>query len=236
MNSAPTALFESYEQDFQQFIGTIGKKLEGEDSGNERGARILTYSIAEERKATLRRVDMELDEADEMVSQMEIEIQGIPQSIRAGYHTRLRTAKADLARYKKLLKEQRAQAARSDLLSSSTQPFTTSDDPYGTNNDRARLLAGTSRLEDGSRRLQESQRLALETENQGADILMNLQTQREQIQNARNTLHTADSSIDRASNTLKKMIRQMYKQRVVTAAIIFILVLLIGLIVWSKVT
>ncbi|KAG6857331.1 hypothetical protein H0H87_005634 [Tephrocybe sp. NHM501043] len=177
---------------------------------------------------------MELDEADEMVSQMEIEIQGIPQSIRADYRTRLRTAKAEVARYKKLLKDQRAQAARTDLLSSS-QPFTTSDDPYGSNSDRARLLNGTARLEEGTKRLQESQRIALETENQGADILMNLRTQREQIENARNTLNTADTSIDRASNTLKKMIRTMYKQRVVTAGIILILLLLIGLIAWSKV-
>ncbi|KAH0587443.1 hypothetical protein H2248_006232 [Termitomyces sp. 'cryptogamus'] len=199
MNSAPTALFESYEQDFQQFIGTIGKRLEEADS-NERG---------EERKATLRRVDMELDEADEMVSQMEIEIQGIPQSIRSEYHTRLRTAKADLSRYKKLLKEQRTQVARSDLLSTS-QSFTTSDEPYGSNSDRVRLLAGTKRLEDGTKRLQESQRIALETENQGTDILMNLRTQREQIENARDTLHTADSSIDRASNTLRKMIRTFF--------------------------
>ncbi|KAG6837537.1 hypothetical protein H0H93_007718 [Arthromyces matolae] len=226
MNSAPTALFDSYEQDFQQFIKIIGKKLDSEVSNNERG---------EERKATLRRVEMELDEADEMVSQMEIEIQGIPQSIRAEYHKRLRTAKADLARYKKLLKDQRASVARSDLLSSS-QSFTTSDEPYGENSDRARLLAGTMRLEDGTKRLQESQRIALETENQGADILLNLRRQREQIENARDTLHTADSSIDRASNTLKKMIRTMYKQRVVTAAIIVVLLLLIGLIVWSKVT
>lgn len=121
---------------------------------------------------------------------MEIEIQGIPQSIRSEYHTRLRTAKADLARCKKLLKEQRAQVARLDLLSPS-QPLTTSDEPYGSNSDRTQLLAGTKRLEDGTKRLQESQRIALETENQGADILMNLRTQREQIENARNTVETA---------------------------------------------
>lgn len=118
---------------------------------------------------------------------MEIEIQGIPQSVRAQYLTRVRTAKADLSRYKKLLKEQNAQAARSDLLSSS-QPFSTSDDPYGSNSDRTRLLAGTALLEDGTKRLQDSQRIALETESQGADILMNLRTQREQIENARSTV------------------------------------------------
>jgi len=170
MNGAPTALFDSYEQDFHQFIQAINKKLEGEDN--------------EDRKAVLRRVDMELDEADEMVSQMEIEIQGMSPSVRMGYNTRLRTAKADLARHKKLLKEQEALATREDLFSSSSQPFTTSDDPYNVTSDRARLLAKTSQLEDGTRRLQESQRIALETENQGADILMNLRSQREQIENA----------------------------------------------------
>ena len=118
---------------------------------------------------------------------MEIEIQGIPQSIRSQYEMRLRSAKAELARYKKLLQEQHAQLARVDLFSSSKKTLSTSDDPYGTNNNRARLLAGTSLLEDGTRRLQESQRLALETEDQGAEILTNLRSQREQIENARNT-------------------------------------------------
>ncbi|KAF7433172.1 hypothetical protein PC9H_005121 [Pleurotus ostreatus] len=197
MNNSPTTLFDSYEQDFQQFIETIRPKLEGN---------------AEE----------------------PAEIQGIPQSIRAQYQSRLRTAKADLARYKKLFKDSQAQVARSDLFSSKAGGFSSSDDPYSDNSDRSRLLAGTSLLEDGSKRLQESHRIALETEDQGAEILMNLRTQREQIENSRNTLYTADSAIDRASGTLKKMIRRMYQQRLVTAAIITVLVLLIGVIVWEK--
>ncbi|KAJ8463076.1 hypothetical protein ONZ45_g17711 [Pleurotus djamor] len=195
MNNSPTSLFDSYEQDFKQFIETIKPKLEGDAESGE------------QRKASLRRVEMELDEADEMVAQMDIEIQGIPQSIRPQYQSRLRTAKADLSRYKKLLKEAQTQMARSDLFSSSASaPF--SGDPYVDNSDRARLLAGTSLLESGTKRLQESQRIALETESQGADILLNLRQQREQIENSRNTLQMADSAIDRASGTLKKMIRR----------------------------
>lgn len=121
---------------------------------------------------------------------MEIEIQGIPQSIRPQYQTRLRTAKSDLARYKKLSKELHSQTARSDLLSSQPGVFSTSDDPYSASSDRTRLLAGTSLLEDGTKRLQDSHRIALETEEQGADILLNLRTQREQIENSRNTVST----------------------------------------------
>jgi vesicle transport through interaction with t-SNAREs protein 1 len=124
---------------------------------------------------------------------MEIEIQGIPQSIRPQYYTRLRTAKGGLSQYKKLSKDLHTQISRADLLSSSGR--TPSDEPYGANGDRTRLLAGTSILEDGTRRLQESHRIALETEDQGADILRNLRTQREQIENSRDTVRPMVSSV-----------------------------------------
>ncbi|KAK0486933.1 vesicle transport v-SNARE protein N-terminus-domain-containing protein [Armillaria luteobubalina] len=221
MDNSPTSLFDSYEQDYKQLIDALRPKLDGDDKGEN----------AEQRKATLRRAEMELDEADEMVSQMDIEIQGIPQSIRAQYQTRMRDAKAELSRYKKLLKELNSRTA---LLSSSSGPaFASSDEPYGVS-DRTRLLAGTALLDDGTKRLQDSHRIALETEEQGADILMNLRTQREQIENSRNVIQRADSSIDRASKTLKGMIRRMYQQRVVTGAIIGVLILLIIIIVWEK--
>ncbi|KXN83728.1 Vesicle transport v-SNARE protein vti1 [Leucoagaricus sp. SymC.cos] len=231
MDSSPTALFDTYEQDFDQFIESIRDKLEG--SGKD--------EVGEQRKATLRRVEMDLDEADEMVSQMEIEIQGIPQSLRSAYQTRLRTAKTSLTTYKKSLTEARAGLARAELLSSSKSAspdlggsgeYPNSDDPY--TSDRSRLLSGTSLLEDGTRRLQESQRIALETEEHGTDILRSLRGQREQIENARNTLWRADTAVDRASGTLKKMIRRMWQQRAVTYTIVGVLILLIIVITWEK--
>ncbi len=57
MNNSTTALFESYESDFKEIVRSIRGKLEG-DTEDVRG---------EQRKAALRRVEMELDEADEMV-------------------------------------------------------------------------------------------------------------------------------------------------------------------------
>jgi len=227
MDTSPTTLFNNYEQDFQQIIASIRDKVEG--NSNSEGV--------EQRKTALRRVEMELDEADEMVSQMEIELQGMPQSIKPQYQARIKSAKAELSRFKKLSKELHAQLSRSDLLGGvGGRPIgpSSADDPYGTS-DRTRLLAGTALLEDGTRRLQDSQRIALETEEQGADILSNLRRQREQIENTRDTLYTADTSIDRASGTLKKMIQRMYKQRFITGAIIVVLVLLILIIVYEKV-
>ena len=120
---------------------------------------------------------------------MEIEVQNIPSSIRSQYYARLRSAKTDLQTYKKLLADSRTQLARADLFSSNTNQtggFSSSDEPYS--NDRTRLLAGTSILEQGTKRLQQSQQLAIETETQGAEILTNLRSQREQIENSRDTV------------------------------------------------
>jgi vesicle transport through interaction with t-SNAREs protein 1 len=122
---------------------------------------------------------------------MEIELQSIPSAIRSQYHARLRSAKSDLQRYKKLLADSLTQHARADLFSSNANSnggFSTSDDPYAASNDRTRLLAGTSVLEQGTKRLQQSQQLAIETEIHGAEILTNLRTQREQIENSRDTV------------------------------------------------
>lgn len=47
---------------------------------------------------------------------MEIEIQGIPQSLKASYTSRVRSAKADMAKYKKLSKDMHAAANRYALL------------------------------------------------------------------------------------------------------------------------
>ncbi|KZT62696.1 V-snare-domain-containing protein [Calocera cornea HHB12733] len=224
MDNTPTSLFESYERDFNDITASIRKKLDANGSEGE--------GAVEGRKAALRRVEMELDEGDEMISQMEVEIQGMPQSIRSKYVARLKTGKAELSKLKKQAKDLSTQTMRAQLLPASLASAP-SDDPYGTDQ-RTRLLSGTDRLADGQMRLEESHRVALETEDVGADILRNLRGQREQIEHARETLHQADSSIDKAAGTLKTMIRRMYQQRWTTAAIIAVLVILIVVILYFK--
>ena len=64
MDNSPTALFDSYEQDFKQIIQSIRGKLDG-DAQDAQG---------EQRKADLRRVEMELDEADEMVRSVAVSL------------------------------------------------------------------------------------------------------------------------------------------------------------------
>lgn len=224
MDQTPTALFDSYEQDLRHIISSVSDKLEG--SGKN--------LVGEQWKAALRRVEIELDEADDIVSQLEVEIQGIPHSIKAPYAARLKQDKADLSKYKKLSKGLHSQAARTDLLGGYKPATSGSDDPYNEQSDRTRLLVGTETINDGSRRITESTSIALETEAHGADILRTLRGQREQIDNSRNMLHTADTHIDRASGTIKGMIRHMKKQRIILSIIGVFFVILICTILYFK--
>ncbi|EAU87224.1 hypothetical protein CC1G_10503 [Coprinopsis cinerea okayama7 len=245
MDPTPASLFDAYEQDFVHLLQGIREKLEG-DARSGHG---------EQRKAALRKVEIELDEADDIVSQLEIELNGIPQSLKPPYLTRLKQAKSDLNKYKKMSRELHSVVARGDLLggargggaysrgspSGARSPH--SDNPYTDNpytedarlqSERARLLHGSHSLSDGSRRLQDSTSLALQTEAYGAEILGTLRGQREQIEGARDMLDTADRNIDRSSNTIGKMIIQMKKQRFIIAGIIAFFVALIILILYFK--
>ncbi|KZT40436.1 vesicle transport v-snare protein vti1 [Sistotremastrum suecicum HHB10207 ss-3] len=219
MDNSPTSLFESYQQDFTSITQSISQKLNEDLKG-------------EARKASLRRVEIELDEAEEVLSQMEVEIHSMPQSLKAQYQARLKSSKSSLTTLKKQSKDFHSALQRSLLLS--TAPGGAYSDDAEGGGDRERLLTGHAILENGTRRLDESRRIALETEEQGAEILRSLRGQREQIENSRDMLQTADRSIDRASGTLKKMIRRMYQQRFITAAIIAVLVILIALILYFK--
>lgn len=75
MDLTPTALFESYEQDFQHVIQSIREKVEGAGKDQKGGKAeelisfvlTLSHSEVEQRKAALRKVEIELDEADDIV-------------------------------------------------------------------------------------------------------------------------------------------------------------------------
>jgi len=134
---------------------------------------------------------------DGQISQLEIEVQGIPTSIRGQYTTRLRQAKNELTRYRKIHKESLSTLALADFIPGTKGGGSvgTTDDPFDERSNRTRLLAGAEILEDGSRRIAESTRIAFETEAYGAHILKGLRGQREQIDNARDTVSRHSSPL-----------------------------------------
>ncbi|KAG0043391.1 hypothetical protein BGZ83_011462 [Gryganskiella cystojenkinii] len=218
-------LFESYEQDFEAIKVSIHERLNA--SGSQTG---------EVKKQTLRATDREIDEANEILQQMEMELLNLPQGSKTRLQARFRGYKTELDRIKQTLKRaqstSRSTSDRDELLGGISGGI---DLDAASMDQRTRLLNGTDRLAESSRRLQDSHKVALETESLGAGILTDLRGQREQIIHTRNTLLEADSSIDKASRTLKGMARRMATNKMITASIIIVLVFLILFVLYRKI-
>ncbi|KAK9759518.1 t-SNARE VTI1, partial [Basidiobolus ranarum] len=143
-------LFDSYEQEYSVLRESLSKKL---------NSQIPTLT-GEERKAVSRAAERELEEADEIVEQMEMELYNLPQSSRTRLQANLRTYKAEMNQFKKDLRSAVSNSGeREELLGG----HTVLDLDSTSMDQRARLLSGTDRLQDSSRKLQDSHRLALET-------------------------------------------------------------------------
>lgn len=101
----------------KSLIASLKAKLEGDVKalkGGEYGfagnlpasAVILTIFIlisTEQRKVALKKVSEELDEAEEIIAQMEVELPSMPVSIRQNYQQKLASSKTGLERVKKTL-------------------------------------------------------------------------------------------------------------------------------------
>ncbi|ORE12785.1 V-snare-domain-containing protein [Rhizopus microsporus] len=200
---ATSDLFANYEQDFTSIADSIKSKIE-KQIPNQKG---------EERKATIRAVERELDEADEILGQMEMEVLNVPTPSRTRLQAKLRLYKSEVEKLKRDLRRTTAiipkNTDREELLGGlGNNDDLQSDYDASTMDQRQRLLSGTERLAQSSRRLEDSHRLALETEGIGINILSTLKGQRETLIRARDTLAEADSHIDKASRTLKGMARR----------------------------
>ncbi|TNY24619.1 hypothetical protein DMC30DRAFT_386977 [Rhodotorula diobovata] len=223
--------FTSYQAEYSQLRGALQRKLDTD----------IPQLRGEERKAALRRVNMELDEVDEIVDQLELEGKG-----KAKLMTHVRAYKQEVKALKAKHSSLSAVSDRDLLLSSrpahSSYPVAASDDDDDdaagslshSAAQRARLLQSTQTLSTSSGRLDNAHRLAAENEEIGQGVLSSLVGQRMQLVHANEQLDEADGSIDRARGTIGRMIRLANRQRIVIALFVVALAAIIALILWRK--
>jgi vesicle transport through interaction with t-SNAREs protein 1 len=154
-----------------------------------------------------------------------IEVQNIQSGARSAFNAKIRSYRSDVDKVKKELKKLQDDEDRRQLLGS---------DNYKKDSQRSQLLQSNAALERTSERLRESSRIAAETEQIGSNIMLDLRGQREQLQNSRQTLFEADGYVDRSVQTLKSMARRAAANKIISYAIIAVLILLILLVIASK--
>ncbi|ODQ65213.1 V-snare-domain-containing protein [Nadsonia fulvescens var. elongata DSM 6958] len=223
----PSDLFASYESDFNLLYGEINQKLDSE---------FVAATTPENKKTILRSLERSIDESYEILDQLSIEVQNISTSRRASYNTIIRKYRKDIDDVKRRVKDLVIETGRAELFGSRYQP-TKGDNSLDSDislDQRQQLLSGQASLDRSSQRLRDSQRIANETESIGANILTDLRGQREQIVNSRNTLLEADGYVDKSLKTLKTMGRRMAANKLITYAIIAVLIILILLVLYGK--
>lgn len=107
-----TELYSSYTSDHDQLLSSIQSTLES-----------VISAKGEAKAAALRRADMEADEAEEILAQMELEVQGMPQAIKPRYQVELRGKKAELEGLRKRLVSETRQVGAVDACCMGLRDF-----------------------------------------------------------------------------------------------------------------
>lgn len=97
---------------------------------------------------------------------------------------------------------------------------------------RSRLLAATERMQKGTDKIRAARQTALETESIGANIMADLEAQRQTMELSRATLGFASSGLDRSRKILAGMGRRAKMNKVLMCVIILALLVMIALILW----
>nr|XP_054099291.1 vesicle transport through interaction with t-SNAREs homolog 1A isoform X2 [Callithrix jacchus] len=184
--------FEGYEQDFAVLTAEITGKI----------ARVPRLP-PDEKKQMVANVEKQLEEAKELLEQMDLEVREIPPQSRGMYNNRMRSYKQEMGKLETDFKRSRiaySDEVRNELLG---------DDGNSSENQRAHLLDNTERLERSSRRLEAGYQIAVETEQIGQEMLENLSHDREKIQRARERLRETDANLGKSSRILTGMLRRL---------------------------
>ncbi|KAH7982995.1 hypothetical protein HPB52_008650 [Rhipicephalus sanguineus] len=157
-------------------------------------------------------VERHLEEANELLEQMELEVRTLSVAARPKYQNRVKSYQAELARLRKEF--QRARIAFCDELKSREELLSNDDNCVG-DDQRQRLLDNTERMERSTKLLKGGYKLALETEKVGAAILSDLSAQRETITRAREKVKETDYDIGKSSHVLSGMMRRAMQNRAI---------------------
>ncbi|KAL3568015.1 hypothetical protein D5086_030666 [Populus alba] len=215
-------IFEGYERQYCELSANLSRKC--------------TAALAldrEQKKQKISEIRAGLEDAESWIRKMDIEARNLQPNVKAVLLAKLREYKSDLNNLKSEVKRIGSgnlnAAARDELLEAGmANSLTASADQ------RSRLMMTTERLNQSGDRIKDSRRTMLETEELGVSILQDLHQQRQSLLHAHNTLHGVDDNIGKSKRVLTAMSRRINKNKWIIGAIVAVLVVVIGLILYFK--
>eukprot|EP00035_Acanthoeca_spectabilis_P020275 m.432009 g.432009 ORF g.432009 m.432009 type:complete len:227 (-) comp17377_c0_seq1:102-782(-) len=217
--------FEHYEYEFDNITKSITRKI---------NTQLPNYT-GEQRKATIRQAEKEIERAEDLLADMQQETRSAPPSYRTKMTARLRGYQADVEKFKRDLQSVAAgggagarNAANRDALFGGGAYADQSLDQ------RSRLLDNDDRLNRTSDRISNAQRIGEESEAIGAGVLSELGTQRETIIRVGGKVSNVDSNLGKSRRILNAMSRRIMTNHLIMVLIIIVLIAILGLVIYLK--
>ncbi|GFS56481.1 vesicle transport through interaction with t-SNAREs homolog 1B [Nephila pilipes] len=206
--------FESLDEDFITLKERITSKIDDQ----------LPKSSGQARKNLTRDIQRDLDDAQRLLQDLEIEARAAPYSFRLQMNTRLKTYRQDINTLKKKIVQNEnnfAASSRNQLLGTTSQ---SSNTPYSSSvaSNRGRLLQINETIDRTTQSVNRTQQIAAETDQVGIAVVDELGTQRESLIRTKERLVDTDSNLTRS----RKILRSMYR-RVMTNKLILIVIIIL---------
>ncbi|XP_066589519.1 vesicle transport through interaction with t-SNAREs homolog 1A-like isoform X2 [Prorops nasuta] len=193
-------------------------------------AKICRIRLQGERRVYVQDVDRQIEEAQELLEQMELEVREMNGKTRDRLKAQMESHRAEL---KRLTQEFQASKKLDNMNETNVDE---SWDNNVTEDQRKRLLDVSDRIDRNGRTLQNGYRMVLETEEIGTEVLKDLHDQRETIQRSRGRLRETDADLGRGSRILTGMIMRGLQQRLILAAVALTLIIVVCLVIYYSVT
>lgn len=152
-----------------------------------------------------------IDESQEILEQIGLEISqnyDAPENVKTSQNTRLRSYKAELSRLEDEYNKTKSKTTvLNSLDDSSLEDFDITEDQ------KRSLLDNSERIERTGHNIEHAYRVAVETEEIGAHVLLNLSSQRESIQRTRNRLRETNADLGRSARVMNSMIMRSLRDK-----------------------
>eukprot|EP00730_Choanoeca_flexa_P012925 TRINITY_DN4773_c0_g1_i2.p1 TRINITY_DN4773_c0_g1~~TRINITY_DN4773_c0_g1_i2.p1 ORF type:complete len:217 (+),score=54.03 TRINITY_DN4773_c0_g1_i2:3-653(+) len=190
-------------------------------------ANLIPDLTGDEKKAKIDTANGAVENAHELIEQLELDVMDVPISERKPIQKRIAGFKTELEKAEKSLRK--ASVAMSGSSAARDELFGYD----GSSEDaRANLMSNTERLDRTSTRLQDGHRTALETQEVAIGIMDNLNEQRETIQRSRGRIRNVDTELSFSSRILNGMIARARRNKFIAFLIIAIALALIIVIIY----
>jgi len=214
-------LLSSYEHQFGQITADVVVKL-----------GLIQKSHGAEKKSHISAAERQLDEAQELLEQMDLEIRDLPNSERGKLMNRAKSYQTEFNNLESKLKKQK--------LTSLTDPTKLREellsyDDSESVNQRTRLLDNSQKLENSSRRLDVGYKVALETEQVAQGILDNLHKDRETLTRSSQRLRESNANLSKSSRVVSSMMKRILQNRLMMMFISVFLFVMLIVVIWVKV-